>query len=438
MSFRLDLLFPSDAVWLVGEVRRKLEDAQFLVTDAAPTKRDAGGQLRTMTVKADDEAARGRAVARLLVCPPKMQVEPDILDMVDDIMLWPATFREIDFRIGRRLRRASGADCTDCNAGEQWPDWIVGEAPAFTEALAMACKLAVHDVALTIEGETGSGKELVARLVHYRSARAGKPFVAINCGAMPDSLFESELFGHAAGAYTDARTASEGLVAQANGGTLFLDEVDSLSPHGQVALLRFLQDGRYRAVGSGRDRTSDLRVIAATNTDLERAIADGAFRSDLFYRLAGSRIALPPLRRRRRDILLLADHFVEECRRRFPAARAKHVSADLRGWLLAQPWAGNVRELRSTMENLFILADGDALMPPDAPAGASEGGASFREAKDRAICAFERHELRRILKTHDGNISEAARAVGKERKAFSRLLKKHDIDRSAFLPSDEF
>lgn len=434
MSSRLDLLFPSGAVWVVGEVRRKLEDAQYLVKDAEPTKRDTGGQLRTMTVMADDEVTVGRVVARLLVCPPKMRVESDILDMVDDIMLWPATSGEIDFRIGRRLRAASGRHS---NTGEQWPDWIIGEAPVFTESLAMACKLAVHDVALTIEGETGSGKELVARLVHYRSARAGKPFVALNCGAMPDSLFESELFGHAAGAYTDARTASEGLVGKANGGTLFLDEVDSLSPHGQVALLRFLQDGRYRAVGSGRDRTSDLRVIAATNVDLERAMAHGTFRSDLFYRLAGSRIALPPLRRRRRDILLLADHFLEECRRRFSAGRAKYISAELRGWLLAQRWAGNVRELRSTMENLFILTDGDSLMPPDAPAGATDGAASFQEAKARAVCAYERHELRHILMTHGGNISEAARAVGKERKAFSRLLKKHDIDRSRFVPSDE-
>ncbi|HYG48328.1 MAG TPA: sigma-54 dependent transcriptional regulator [Allosphingosinicella sp.] len=331
-------------------------------------------------------------------------------------------------------RYCRGAE-TGPRAGEgaHVPEWIVGRSPSFLDTLARVARLASHDVPVLIEGETGAGKEVVVRLLHYLSRRAGRPFVPVNAGAIADGLFENELFGHAAGAYTDAKARVKGLVEIAEGGTLFLDEIDALSGHGQVALLRFLQDGSYRPVGTGRDLTADVRVVAATNADLDSLLRAGSFRRDLYYRLSGVTVRIPPLRERAADVLPLAEHFLAECNAR-PGATVRTIGPELAGWLLAQSWPGNVRELRSVIENRFIMCDHEVLTPPGRPPtdAAATSPAGLSDAKARLISAFERHYLDRLMSRCEGNVSRAAASAGKERKTFSRLLRKYGIEREAF------
>ncbi|MFN3389613.1 MAG: sigma 54-interacting transcriptional regulator [Allosphingosinicella sp.] len=330
------------------------------------------------------------------------------------------------------------AACSWPSPGEAFPHipaWIVGRSAAFADVLQKIARLADHDVPVLVEGETGTGKDVLARLLHYLSARAGRPFVPVNAGALPDSLFEKELFGHAAGAFTDARGGAKGLVEAAQGGTLFLDEIDSLSAHGQVALLRFLQDGSYRRVGAPRDQVADVRVVTATNADPLALVESGKVRRDLYYRLSGITVRIPPLRERPEDIIPLAEHFLSEFGARRRTSRPRRLGAELRVWLLGQSWPGNVRELRSVVEHCAIMSDEDVLAPPQGGPGGDEakpGRSGFREAKARAVSTFERSYLQRLMQQHRGNVTQAALAAGKERKAFSRLLRKHRLERSEF------
>jgi DNA-binding NtrC family response regulator len=303
--------------------------------------------------------------------------------------------------------------------------------------LSLVRRLARHPVSVLIHGETGTGKELLARLLHYSSSRAGHPFVPVNAGALVDSLIENELFGHAPGAFTDARGQSEGLVELASGGTLFLDEIDALGVHGQAALLRFLEDGRYRPVGSTKECSADVRMIAATNADPKDLLESGRVRKDLYFRLAGVTVTVPPLREREDDVLPLAKHFLADLNAQSPPP-ARRLGAEFAGWLLAQPWPGNVRELRSAVEYAFIMCDGDTLHPPAAKEEENGPGVgSFRTEKASAVSAFERAYLSRVMHECDGNVSKAARVAMKERKGFGRLLKKHGIERHSFLPGQD-
>jgi two-component system response regulator GlrR len=314
------------------------------------------------------------------------------------------------------------------------PAWVVAVSPAFRAVLAQVARLAPYDVPVLIEGETGVGKEVVVRLLHYLSERRGRPFIPVNAGAIVDTLFESELFGHAAGAFTDARARSKGLVGLAEGGTLFLDEIDSLSPHGQVALLRFLQDRTYRPVGSDSDCKADVRMVAATNADLGGLMQAGRIRKDLYYRLSSVILRVPPLRERQADIVPLATHVLADLNARLGHERV--IGPALAAWLQVQPWPGNVRELRSIIEHSFIMSDGDILEPPGmAPEDrGAEEAACFRDAKAKAISLFERDYCARLMQQCDGNVSQAARVAGKERKSFDRLLRKHGVERGPFMP----
>jgi two-component system, NtrC family, response regulator GlrR len=305
---------------------------------------------------------------------------------------------------------------------------IIGQSPAFLEQLERVPRFAQSSASVLISGESGTGKEVFARALHYLSPRAGGPFVPVNCGALPEHLVESEIFGHKRGAFTGALADQLGLIGQAQRGTLFLDEVDALSRGTQVKLLRFLQDGEYRAVGGQGFVRADIRVIAATNANLERLVSDGKFREDLFYRLNVLGLVLPPLRERRSDILLLADHILEA-----QAALAKNAPKKLSlkavNRLLAHSWPGNIRELENVLTSAMVLCDEETIDLSDLnlPEEGPEEEQSFQKTKARVVRRFEHDFLETTLRAHHGNITLAARAVKKNRRAFWELLRKHGL-----------
>jgi DNA-binding NtrC family response regulator len=316
---------------------------------------------------------------------------------------------------------------------------LIGRAPAFREVLTRLPKVAQSDGAVLISGETGTGKELVARAIHRMSRRAVSPFVAVNCGSLLDTLFESELFGHERGAFTDAHARRQGLMAQAAGGTLFLDEADTLTPRGQVALLRALQDRTFRPLGSTTEHRVDVRFLAATNARLERMVDGGAFRADLYYRLCVFTVTLPPLRDRREDILPLAHHFLGKYGA--SSSPAPDLSPGAVEALLAWDWPGNVRELESAIVRALPVTEDGGIGAADlglpamtggAAAGTTETPRTFKSQKRRILEVFERQYLIRIMTEHRGNVSRAARAAGKERRDLGKLLKRHGLDPGQF------
>jgi DNA-binding NtrC family response regulator len=317
---------------------------------------------------------------------------------------------------------------------------LLGESPGFVSVLDMIPLVARCDSSVLICGETGTGKELVARAIHYLSPRANKPFVAVNCGAMPTALVENELFGHERSAYTGAVSQQGGLVQEAEGGTLLLDEIDTVPLAAQVKLLRFLQEKEFRPLGSARTQKADVRVLAASNGDLESAVRDGRLRHDLYYRLNVVPLRLPPLRERREDIPRLARHFLRK--HSTPERRADFSGRALQA-LLDYDWPGNVRELEHVVERAAVLS-GDAELirerhialrgAGDSPASA--GWPTFRRAKANAVASFEASYVRGLLAVYGGNISRAARAAAKNRRAFWELIRKYGIDARSFRHAD--
>jgi two-component system response regulator GlrR len=310
---------------------------------------------------------------------------------------------------------------------------LVGSSPAFVASVELIRRVAACEATVLIQGETGTGKELAARAIHYLGTRRDAPFVPINCGAIPESLVENELFGHARGAYTDARESRQGVIAQAEGGTLFLDEVEAMGPRGQVALLRFLEDREYRPVG-GLPCGANIRVVASSNADLAALAAEGRYRQDLLFRLNILVLDLPPLRERGDDVTLLAETFARRFCRQY-RKRAMALHPDTVRQLAGQEWPGNVRELENLIHRTVVLSDGAVLSI--APAAAPAAGAAltvrgFREAKARAIAAFEKAYLAELLARTRGNLSLAARLSGKERSRLGKLVKKHGIARARF------
>jgi two-component system response regulator GlrR len=316
---------------------------------------------------------------------------------------------------------------------------MIGQSDEFKAALHLVEKIARNDAPVLIEGETGTGKELVARALHYGGARRDHPFIPLNCGALPDTLMENELFGHRKGAYTDAKSEQAGVIAHADHGTLFLDEIDALTPRAQIVFLRFLQDQQYRPLGSGEARSADVRIVAASNADLDVLTRRGDFRLDLLYRLKVMHIVLPPLRERCGDTALLAEHFLARCAARFKSGE-KRLTPDSLQRMEGYDWPGNVRELENFIYREYLLSDDgviDVAMPglcrqPAALPRPDLAQISFKQAKNRAIAEFERQYVADILSATAGNVTKAASLVGKERRAFGRLLKKHDIDKSPY------
>jgi two-component system response regulator HydG len=310
---------------------------------------------------------------------------------------------------------------------------ILGESPAMQRVYSQLAQLAPTDTSLLLTGESGTGKELVARSIHRQSRHAAFPFVAVNCGAIPETLLESELFGHAKGAFTDARQERQGLFARAQGGTLLLDEIGELPLGMQVKLLRALEERAVRPVGSDREVQFDARLISATNRDLNEAIQERRFREDLYYRINVVQIDLPPLRSRGTDILALAQHFLGN----FAATLDKiidtiHPAAAER--LLAYPWPGNVRELRNVIERAVALATGDQITVDVLPDKLRNHRARqiVLDADDPAtLVPLERVEKRyilHVLETVRGNRTHAAQILGLDRKTLYRKLKQYGIE----------
>ena len=311
---------------------------------------------------------------------------------------------------------------------------FVGASAAFKRMLGEIRRLAKVDALVLLQGETGTGKELAARAIHYLGARNSRPFIPVDCGALPETLFESEVFGHCRGAFTDARREMRGLIAQAEGGTLFIDEVHTLAKRSQAGLLRFLQDGSYRPLGSERLQLADVRVVAAANCRLDEAVAHDSFRPDLFFRLSVATLDLPSLRERAEDIPLLASDFLAKLSQRYRTAKRSFDPAVL-AWLASRPWPGNVRELEHFVHREFLRSDANVLtLDMTGPSSSDERARPerFNAARAAVLAQFEVKYLRTLLAATGGNVSEAARRAGKDRRVFGRLMRKHGIDRAEF------
>jgi PAS domain S-box-containing protein len=306
---------------------------------------------------------------------------------------------------------------------------IVSRSESMRRLLDVLPRIADSESTILLQGETGTGKELAARAIHGLSARAGGPFVAVNCGALPDTLLESELFGYKAGAFTGAVKDKAGRFALARGGTLFLDEIGEMSPPLQVRLLRVLQERRYEPLGAIRTETADVRVVAATNRDLAARVEAGDFRRDLYYRIKVMKLELPPLRRRREDIPLLLQHFVDG----FNALQDKRVtgvSADVLGVLLAHDYPGNVRELQNIVEHAFMLVSDGQIELEHLPAELVPVTPSRREGRTlvQTMEAIEARAIREALERNGGNRLAAARDLGMHKSTFFRKVQKLGLE----------
>jgi DNA-binding NtrC family response regulator len=326
------------------------------------------------------------------------------------------------------------------SAASAYDSAFIGESPVFVAVKRLIDKLSQCDAPVLIQGETGTGKELAARAIHYNGTRREGPFVPVNCGAIPEALVESEMFGHARGAFTDAREARSGVVTQAERGTLFLDEIETLGYRGQVALLRFLQNMEYRPLGGSTQRRADVRIIAASNVDLSEQVRLGSFRQDLLFRLNVLDLEMPPLRTRGADVILLAEAFMARYCQRYGIA-ALQLAPEVPVLLRTYAWPGNVRELENMVHRDLLLSEGGMLrlnvpMAASCSAGSDSDRApaasNFRLAKARAVAEFERTYITELMLRTSGNVSLAARLCGQERSRLNKMVIKYGLGKPRF------
>jgi transcriptional regulator with GAF, ATPase, and Fis domain len=345
----------------------------------------------------------------------------------------------------RVVVRAGAATAVDSAAARdkrrpRKSDVLIGSGAWIKELYERIAMVAPTDVTVAIFGESGTGKELVARTIHNSSTRLDAPFVVVNCAAIPEQLLEDELFGHVRGAFTDATRDREGLLAAAHTGTLFLDEIGELPLPLQAKLLRVIQSQEFRRIGDDRDQRVDVRILTATNRDLDQLVASGSFRQDLYYRINVFPLHLPPLRERPDDIALLVHHFVQKYRARL-GKPIDGASAGALARLAAYTFPGNVRELENKIHQAMVIASGPMIEEQDialpavtshTPSGRIDLARPFRELKQETIDAFERDYLTELLRAHRGNLAQAARAAHMDRKNLWALVERHGLDRARF------
>jgi transcriptional regulator with PAS, ATPase and Fis domain len=304
---------------------------------------------------------------------------------------------------------------------------MIGDTPQFYEVLNLANRYSMHDITVLITGETGTGKEVMAQYIHARGPRAEKPFVGCNMTAIPETLVESELFGYVKGAFTGADRNKKGFIEAAEGGTLFLDEIGDLAPAIQLKLLRFLETRQYYRVGESSPKTSDVRIIAATNKELEEAIQGNGFRKDLYFRLNSARIILPALRERREDMILLIANFIYQACNQFQKP-LKKLTSSAKTLFLDYPWPGNIRELKSVIESAVMVADGEYITISDLPMNLQHYATGRRvEIGTKAIRNIEEGErgvIEEALRQTNGNKARAAEALGISTRTLYRKLEK--------------
>jgi DNA-binding NtrC family response regulator len=347
-----------------------------------------------------------------------------------DFLLSPLRPDDVIPRLMRLMDHSKEADSTVRNLKDRLGlEQFIGESEILMREIAKIPKVARCDASVLIGGETGTGKEMAARAIHYLGPRNKGPFIPLNCGAIPVELLENELFGHETGAFTGANSSVAGMIHDAHGGTLFLDEIDSLTPPAQVKLLRFLQDKEYRPLGSRKVCKADVRVIAASNVNFDDATRSGKFRSDLYYRLSVISFCLPPLRKRKEDVPALARHMLAK-HSLDSAGAAKNFSTAALEKLTSYDWPGNVRELENIVQRAAILSaqafitSDDIFLPVSSVA---PGEMSFKILKARAVAEFEVSCIRQLLELNGGNITKAAAAAKKNRRAFWQLMRKHHL-----------
>jgi len=376
------------------------------------------------------------SVARIVVVVESDQ--EDLIELVrpnvDDFIIAPLRDSEVLLRVRRLLNQTYQEQRTRQALKEKLGlQQLLGQSTLFVSEIGKLPSVARSDVSVLISGETGTGKEMVARAIHHLSSRANKPFIPINCGAIPIELLENELFGHDRGAFTGATGAHDGLIREAEEGTLFLDEVNCMPSFAQVKLLRFLQSKEYRRLGSTKSLNGNVRIIAASNADLEAEVAAGTLRRDLYYRLNVVPIVLPPLRTRGNDIVLLARHFLAQYAAKLNSP-AVDFSPEAERKLLLYSWPGNVRELEHVIERVLILCTEKTIHAEHIvlPSETSSSPLSFQEMKANVISQFETTYIQSLLTVYKGNITRAAQAAQKVRRTFWELVRKHNIDVQKF------
>jgi len=387
--------------------------------------RDAGDNGMRVMAAMSSVAQRPRILA-LLPAEPGPSLWDAATNAADDFLVGPVRPEEFQRRVFRLLPVPSGEpeEIAARLIEEVAIKNLVGEAAEFRAQVARIPACAGCDHPVLITGESGTGKELFARAIHQLSRRRDAPFIPLDCGSVPDHLFENELFGHSRGAFTDAHRDQKGLVAMAAKGTLFLDEIDCLSAAAQGKLLRFLQEHTYRPLGSERFLEADVRILAATNGDLEACVERRQFRNDLFHRINVLRLRLPALRQRPSDVPLLAEHFL----RGTPGGAGRRFSPAAMDVLRSQSWEGNVRQLQNVILQATTFcreARIDAADLPLATPKPPNTAASFRDAKRQTVFDFERAYVQKLLEKHKGNITQAAKEAGKDRRVFGRMVQKY-------------
>ncbi len=351
-----------------------------------------------------------------------------------DYLVKPVNLDELELVLRRALERSrlqAEHELHRSEAGSRYLGGMVGDSEAMRQVRRLVEAVGPTEKTVLVQGESGAGKELVAHAIHHASPRRDGNFVVVDCATLQDTLFESELFGHERGAFTGADRRKPGLIEVARGGTVFLDELGEVGAAGQAKLLRTIETGRFRRVGATADQRADVRVVAATNRDLSAMVRDGSFRADLFYRLSGFVIEIPPLRDRREDVPQLAAHFLAHMRADYGE---KHLSPEAMQRLCAHRWPGNVRELRNVLERAAILSLGEREIQPshlgpfdqvrDAPAG---GGGLLNLGEEPTLDEIERAYLEQLLRKYQGNRRRVAVAMGVSERTAYRMLERHGL-----------